>query len=130
MAFSNEDKKELHITVCPILKSLFLQSALLHLKSLSPGTASPHAPGLSWECNALGENLAVLEKLEKQGIRVKISDVSDALSLPRPGVTRTVKDMEAKGYVKKLARGQNKSFRRLAMMWCFTGGRGCVAGCG
>ena len=47
--------------------------------------------------------LDIIEKLEKQGIRVKISDVSDALSLPRPGVTRTVKDMEAKGYVKKLA---------------------------
>ena len=45
--------------------------------------------------------LDIIEKLEKQGIRVKISDVSDALSLPRPGVTRTVKDMEAKGYVKK-----------------------------
>ena len=34
---------------------------------------------------------------------MKVSDISDALSLPRPGVTRTVKDMEAKGYVKKFA---------------------------
>jgi len=48
-----------------------------------------------------------MKKLEKQGIRVKISDVSDALSLPRPGVTRTVKDMEAKGYVKKLASAED-----------------------
>ncbi len=47
--------------------------------------------------------LDIIEKLEKQGIQVKVSDVSDALSLPRPGVTRTVKDMEAKGYVKKFA---------------------------
>ena len=47
--------------------------------------------------------LDIIEKLEKQGIQVKVSDVSDALSLPRPGVTRTVKDMEAKGYVKKLS---------------------------
>ena len=38
---------------------------------------------------------------------MKISDVSDALSLPRPGVTRTVKDMEAKGYVKKLASAED-----------------------
>ena len=37
--------------------------------------------------------LDIIEKLEKQGIQVKVSDVSDALSLPRPGVTRTVKDM-------------------------------------
>ena len=47
--------------------------------------------------------LDVIENLESQGIQVKVSDVSDALALPRPGVTRTVKDMEAKGYVKKLA---------------------------
>ena len=51
--------------------------------------------------------LDIIEKLEKQGIRVKISDVSDALSLPRPGVTRTVKDMEAKGYVKKFASAED-----------------------
>ena len=31
--------------------------------------------------------LDIIEKLEKQGIQVKVSDVSDALSLPRPGVT-------------------------------------------
>ena len=51
--------------------------------------------------------LDIIEKLEKQGIQVKVSDVSDALSLPRPGVTRTVKDMEAKGYVKKLASAED-----------------------
>lgn len=47
--------------------------------------------------------LDVIEKLEQQGIQVKVSDVSDALTLPRPGVTRTIKDMETKGYVKKLS---------------------------
>ena len=47
--------------------------------------------------------LDVIERLEHQDIHVKVSDVSDALALPRPGVTRTIKDMEAKGYVKKLA---------------------------
>ena len=42
-----------------------------------------------------------IQKLEKQGIKVKISDISDAMNLPRPGVTRTVKEMEAKGYLHK-----------------------------
>ena len=44
-----------------------------------------------------------IHALEKQGIQVKISDISDVLHIPRPGVTRTVKEMEAKGYVRKLA---------------------------
>ena len=45
--------------------------------------------------------LDTIESLEKQGIRVKVSDISDALNLPRPGVTRTVKEMETKGYLYK-----------------------------
>lgn len=45
--------------------------------------------------------LDVIQKLEKQGVQAKVSDVSDALHLPRPGVTRTVKDMQAKGYLQK-----------------------------
>lgn len=36
-------------------------------------------------------------------MQVKVSDISEALALPRPGVTRTVKEMEAKGYLKKTA---------------------------
>ena len=44
-----------------------------------------------------------IQKLEKQGVQVKISDISDAMNLPRPGVTRTVKEMEAKGYLHKFA---------------------------
>lgn len=32
---------------------------------------------------------------------VKISDVSDYLRLPRPGVTRTINEMVEKGYLKK-----------------------------
>ena len=47
--------------------------------------------------------LDVIQKLEQQGVQTKVSDISDALDLPRPGVTRTVKDMEAKGYLKKCA---------------------------
>ena len=34
-------------------------------------------------------------------MKVKISDISDTLHLPRPGVTRTVKEMEDKGFLKK-----------------------------
>ena len=45
--------------------------------------------------------LDAIQKLEAKGLRVKVSDISDALGLPRPGVTRTVKEMEAKGYLKK-----------------------------
>ena len=45
--------------------------------------------------------LDVLHRLECSGLPVKISDISDAMNLPRPGVTRTVKEMEAKGYLKK-----------------------------
>ena len=43
----------------------------------------------------------VIEQMEKNGTSVKVSDISDALNLPRPGVTRTVKEMEQKGYLTK-----------------------------
>ena len=45
--------------------------------------------------------LDTIESLEQQGTRVKVSDISDALNLPRPGVTRTVKEMQTKGYLCK-----------------------------
>lgn len=45
--------------------------------------------------------LEKIRKLEMQGIQVKVSDISDAMNLPRPGVTRTVKEMEKKGYLRK-----------------------------
>ena len=47
--------------------------------------------------------LDVIETLESHGVRVKVSDISDTLHLPRPGVTRTVKEMEDKGYLRKIA---------------------------
>ena len=47
--------------------------------------------------------LDIIESLEQQRAPVKVSDISDALHLPRPGVTRTVKEMEAKGYLRKHA---------------------------
>ena len=45
--------------------------------------------------------LDVIQRLEAKGVRARVSDLSDALNLPRPGVTRTVKEMERKGYLKK-----------------------------
>lgn len=45
--------------------------------------------------------LDVIEIMEGQGISVKISDISDYLHIPRPGVTRTVREMEEKGYLTK-----------------------------
>lgn len=45
--------------------------------------------------------LDVIQTLQQQGRQVKISDISDTLNLPRPGVTRTVKEMESKGYLYK-----------------------------
>ena len=47
--------------------------------------------------------LDVIQSLERKGIQVKVSDLSDAMELPRPGVTRTVKEMQEKGYLKKMA---------------------------
>lgn len=44
-----------------------------------------------------------IQRLETQDRKVKVSDISKALNLPRPGVTRTVKEMEAKGYLKKIS---------------------------
>ena len=46
--------------------------------------------------------LDVIQALERKGVSVKISDISDTLNIPRPGVTRTVKDMEKKGYLRKI----------------------------
>lgn len=43
-----------------------------------------------------------IELLEKDGTQVKISDIGDKLNLPRPGITRTVKEMEIKGLLKKI----------------------------
>ena len=39
--------------------------------------------------------LDVIESFGQQGVSVKVSDISDALDIPRPGVTRTVKEMQA-----------------------------------
>lgn len=45
--------------------------------------------------------LDTIESLENRGMKVKVSDISDSLDIPRPGVTRTVREMEDKGYLRK-----------------------------
>ena len=45
--------------------------------------------------------LDIIEAMQNEGLQAKVSDISDRLSLPRPGVTRTVKEMDQKGYLKK-----------------------------
>ena len=47
--------------------------------------------------------LDVILSLQKEKKDIRISDISDAMKLPRPGVTRTVKEMESKGYLQKIA---------------------------
>ena len=47
--------------------------------------------------------LDVILAMQKKGSPVRISDISDTLNLPMPGVTRTVKEMEQKGYLQKIA---------------------------
>ena len=45
----------------------------------------------------------MIQELQKQNDHVKVSDLSDVLNIPRPGVTRTIKEMEKKGLVQKTA---------------------------
>lgn len=45
--------------------------------------------------------LETILKLQEKQTHVKISELSFALNLPRPGVTRTVNSMEEKGYLRK-----------------------------
>lgn len=56
----------------------------------APGTAGRVTP-------AYIQYMDVIHKLQEKKERVKVSDISDTLKLPRPGVTRTVKEMEKKG---------------------------------
>ena len=45
--------------------------------------------------------LETIIELEEKNQKVKVSDVSEVLNLPRPGVTRTIHAMEEKGDLKK-----------------------------
>lgn len=63
------------------------------------GYASATAPG----SNAILHSVSGCAPLSAEGKKdIRISDLSDAMNLPRPGVTRTVKEMETKGYLQKL----------------------------
>ena len=53
----------------------------------------------------------MIQELQKQNDHVKVSDLSDVLNIPRPGVTRTIKEMEKKGD-RKEARGPSHRLRR------------------
>ena len=46
--------------------------------------------------------LDAIRQLESIKDKVKVSDISDRLGLPRPSVTKTIKDMENLGFVKKM----------------------------
>ena len=45
----------------------------------------------------------MIQELQKQNDHVKVSDLSGVLNIPRPGVTRTIKEMEKKGLVQKIS---------------------------
>lgn len=45
--------------------------------------------------------LDTIRRLESSKDRVRVSDISEELGLPRPGVTKTIKDMEKLGFVEK-----------------------------
>ena len=47
--------------------------------------------------------LDTVHRLHAGGSPVKVSDISAALGLPRPGVTRLVKQMEAGGFLQKVS---------------------------
>lgn len=42
-------------------------------------------------------------ELQETHKKIKVSDLSDVLNLPRPGVTRTVRSMTEKGYLNKVS---------------------------
>ena len=48
-----------------------------------------------------------IEDLDRQGMRAKVSDISRMLNIPRPGVTRTVKEMVERGYLTKATSEQD-----------------------
>ncbi len=62
--------------------------------------------------------LDIIEMLEKQGVRAKVSGYQRCRwILPRPGVTRTVKAMEAKGYLKKAASSKDGRVTYLSLSY-------------
>lgn len=84
-------------TIKSMMDACYLAKRILDLLPPLPGEVTPSHI----------RYLDVIKALEQQGIQVKISDISDVLKIPRPGVTRTVKEMESKGYLCKHASRQD-----------------------
>ena len=59
--------------------------------------------------------LDMIHRLQEQGKTVKVSDISEGMNLPRPGVTRTVKAMEEKGYLKKFSSDEDGRITYIAI---------------
>ncbi len=57
---------------------------------------------------AFVQYLDIMKKIENEKGQVKVSDISDSLGLPKPGVTRTVKEMEKQGYIQKISSPEDK----------------------
>lgn len=57
----------------------------------------------------------IIHKQQKYKKNVKVSDISNVLGLPRPGVTRTVKEMEAKGYLRKYSSNEDGRITYIAI---------------
>lgn len=57
--------------------------------------------------------LDTIRKLELKTTNIKVSDISDELGLPRPGVTKITKDMEKLGLVE---RRQQKQMEELCLL--------------
>lgn len=52
--------------------------------------------------------LETVLNLKETHEKVKVSDLSTALNLPRPGVTRTVSSMVEKGYLNKISSKEDR----------------------
>ena len=52
--------------------------------------------------------LETVFNLKETHKKVKVSDLSSALNLPRPGVTRTVSSMVEKGYLNKISSKEDR----------------------
>lgn len=60
----------------------------------------------------------VIGRLKQTKDAVRISDVSDYLKLPRPGVTRTINEMVEKGYLKKSMSDEDKRVTYINITEC------------
>lgn len=57
----------------------------------------------------------IIHKQQGHKKDIKVSDISDTLKVPRPGVTRTVKEMEEKGYLRKYSSEEDRRITYIAI---------------